>query len=163
MADRTYTIYINLNSLPNSNGAMAEQESGAIGGLDVNNTSEAGALKAAQNLVSFATVASTADKVITNAISQVNLRTGAMEYEQRLDTVYSAAKQIIGAGAALAIGAATGNLPAVAAGMVASSVSTILSIAQKEITLQMGQSLENISIEMQNVRAGTSGRRGPNQ
>lgn len=163
MANRDYTITINLNALPNGNGAMAEQEGSTIGGLDSNNTSEAGALKAAQNLVSFATVASTADKLISNSINQVNMRTGAAEYEQRLDAAYSAGKQIIGAGAALAIGATTGTLPIVALGMVASTISKAISISQKATILNLGQSLEDISIEMQNVRAGTSGRRGPNQ
>lgn len=163
MASKNYTITINLNALPNGNGAMAEQEGSTIGGLESNNTSDVGALKAAQNLVSFATVAASADKIITTTINQVNMRTGAAEYEQRLDAAYSAGKQIIGAGATLAIGAATGTLPIVALGMVVSSVSKAISISQKATMLNLGQSIEDISIEMQNVRAGTSGRRGPNQ
>lgn len=163
MEDRSYSIIINLNALPKGNSAMAEQESSTLGGLSGNSASEAGALKAAQNLVSFATVAASADKIITTAISQVNMRTGAAEYEQRLDTAYSAGKQIIGAGAALAIGAATGTLPVVALGMVMSSINKALSISQKASQLNMEHSLEDISIGMQNVRAGTSGRRSPNQ
>lgn len=158
-----YTITINLNALPKGNSAMAESESSTLGGLSGNSTSEAGALKAAQNLVSFATVAASADKIITTAISQVNMRTGAAEYEQRLDTAYSAGKQIIGAGAALAIGAATGTLPVVALGMVMSSINKALSISQKASQLNMEHSLEDISIGMQNVRAGTSGRRSSTQ
>lgn len=163
MASQNYTITINLNALPKGNSAMAESESSTVGGLSGNPASEAGTLKAAEKLVSFATIAASADKIITSEISKVNLRTGAAEYEQRLSASYSAGKQIIGAGAALAIGAATGTLPAVALGMVMSSINKALSISQKASQLNMEHSLEDISINMQNVRAGTSGRRSPNQ
>lgn len=158
-----YTITINLNALPKGNSAMAEQESSTLGGLSGNSKSEAGALNAAKTLVTFATVASTADKIIAPEISKVNLRTGAAEYEQRLSASYSAGKQIIGAGAALAIGAATGNLPVVALGMVMSGITKIYDISQKTSMLNMEKSLEDISIGMQSVRAGTSGRRSGNQ
>lgn len=157
-----YTITINLSSLPKGNSAMAEQESSTIGGLN-DNVSDSATYKAAQNLVSFATVAATADKLISANISQVNLKTGAAEYEQQLNAAYSAGKQIIGAGATLAMGAATGTLPIVAIGMFISGISKMLEISKKSVQLNMERSLEDISINMQNVRAGTSGRRSPNQ
>lgn len=157
--NKSYTIYINLNSLPQGSGAMAEQESSTLGGPFGENATEADAI----NAVSFATMAATADRIVSTAISEVSMRTGANEYEQRLDATYSAGKSIIGAGAALAIGAATGTLPVVALGMVMSSINKALSISQKATQLNMAHSLEDISINMQNIRAGTSGRRSNNQ
>lgn len=154
-----YTIYINLNSLPQGGGAMAEQESSTVGG----SSEESDVMNAAKNIVSFATMAATADRIVSTAISEVSLRTGATEYEQRLDSAYSAGKSIIGAGAALAMGAATGTLPIVALGMLMSSINKAMSISQKATQLNMAHSLEDISINMQNIRAGTSGRRSSNQ
>lgn len=161
--NKSYTIYINLNSLPQGSGAMAEQESSTLGGPFGENATEADAMNAAKHIVSFATMAATADRIVSTAISEVSMRTGANEYEQRLDATYSAGKSIIGAGAALAIGAATGTLPVVALGMVMSSINKALSISQKATQLNMAHSLEDISINMQNIRAGTSGRRSNNQ
>lgn len=160
--DRSYVIHIHLGSLP-QNSAMAEQESGTLGGLSGENAAEADAVNAAKHIVSFATMAATADRIVSAKISEVSIRIGANEYEQRLETTYSAGKSIIGAGAALAIGAATGTLPVVALGMVASSVNKALSISQKATQLNIANSLEDISINMQNIRAGISGRRSSNQ
>ena len=166
--DRSYTIYINLNSLPQGSGAMAEKESSTSGGLfnelfGKKPAMEADIMNAAKHLVSFATMKATADRIVSTAISEVSMRTGANEYEQRLDAGISAGESIIGAGSALAIGAATGTLPVVALGMVMSSINKALSISQKATQLNMAHSLEDISINMQNIRAGTSGRRSNNQ
>lgn len=159
----SYTIYLNLKSLPQGSGAMAEQEQSTIGGPFGENATEADAMNAAKHIVSFATMAATAERIASIGISEVSMRTGANEYEQQLDAAYSAGKSIIGAGAALAIGAATGTLPVVALGMVMSSVSKAFSISQRAAQINMAHSLEDISINMQNIRAGTSGRRGSNQ
>lgn len=161
--DRSYTIYINLNSLPQGSGAMVEQESSTLGGAFGENATETDAMNSAKHIVSFATMAATADKIVSIEISKVSMRTGANEYEQRMDTAYSAGKSIIGAGAAIAIGAATGTLPIVALGMVMSSINKALSISQKATQLNMAHSLEDVSINMQNIRAGTAGRRSANQ
>ena len=161
--NRTYTININLNSLPQGSGAMAEQEASTIGGPSDGNVTETDAMNAAKRIVSFATMAATADRLVSTVISEVDLRTGANEYEQRLNAVYTAGKKIIGAGAALAIGVATGTLPVVALGMVMSSVNRALSISQKATQINMLHSLEDIAINMQSIRAGTSGRRNRNQ
>lgn len=158
-----YSLKIVLNALPQGNSAMAEQESGISGGLFGESATEADTMNSVKKLVSFATMAATADRIVTTAIGEVSLQTGANEYERQLDTAYSAGKQIIGAGAALAIGAATGTLPIVALGMVTSTLNRALSISQRAAQLNMSRSLEDISIGMQSVRAGTSGRRGNNQ
>lgn len=124
---------------------------------------ETGLEKAAAGIVSFATTASLADNLISYAISQVSLETGATEYEERLAASYSIAKSIGGAGVALIGGALTGNLAAAAVGVAFSGLSKIISIEQKRQTLATNQALEDISINMARVRAGVGGRRNANQ
>lgn len=122
--------------------------------------------RAAKRLVSFAAVASTADKIISFEISQVSLRTGANEYEQRLNVKYSIGRQIMGAGAALAGAAMVGGPAGVAVaaiGIAANGINKLVGIAQNQERLNEQRSLENVSIGMQIVRAGTSGRRSSNQ
>lgn len=114
-------------------------------------------------LVSYSSIAATADKLIGYEVSQVELRTGAREYEQKLQFGYSMAKKGVGIGAAVVGGIATGNLPAVAIGLVAAGINSVIKISQNANTLRTQESLENISIGMANVRAGTAGRRSPNQ
>lgn len=114
-------------------------------------------------LASYKMVASTADKLITYELSQVELRTGAREKEQQMQAVYNAGKNIVNKGVALGIGIATGNLPLVVLGLVTSTIGTVINIAQKQNTIDTQQRLENISIQMQNERAGVQGRRGTTQ
>ena len=123
-------------------------------------------LNASKKLISFAAAVSTADKIISYNISQVSLRTGATEYEQRLNAAYSLGKQIVGAGAALAGGAIMGapvGFTIAAIGVVSSGINQLISYEQRKQTLLAEQSLENISIGMQNVRAGITGRRSNDQ
>ena len=119
-----------------------------------------------KSMVSVAAVASTADKIVSYNISQVSLQTGATEYEQRLNAAYSLGKQFVGAGAALIGGAIMGGpagLAVAALGVVTSAVNKMIVYEQAKQTLQTQQSLESISIGMQNVRAGTTGRRSKEQ
>ncbi|AWW06103.1 MAG: hypothetical protein [Caudoviricetes sp.] len=160
-----YHIKIELPSEANQS-AMAETQTGSLGGESSGaNLSSDIALKAARNLVSFAAVKSTADNIISYKISQVSLETGANEYEQRLATVHSIVSQSIGAGVTLAMGAATGpvGFTIAAIGVVSSAISKLVSINQKEEALRTQQGLEDVSISMQSIRAGTAGRRGVNQ
>lgn len=162
-----YFIKIELPSDTNQS-AMAKTETGSMGGNNAVEDFEvpATAKRVAKSLVSFAVIKSTADNLISHKISQISLETGATEYEQRLATVHSIASQAVGAGAALAFGAAAGGaagLAIAAIGVVYSGISKLINIKQKSETLQKQQWLEDISIGMQNVRAGTTGRRGTNQ
>lgn len=166
-SDNTYHIYLHLDELSENSGAMAGTGTGSTG-IDKpsSNSSSDRVVKAAKNLVSFAAVKSTADNLISYNISQVSLLTGANEYEQRLATVHSAVSQTVGAGAALIGGAIAGGpagLAVAAIALAASTVNKVISIQQKEQTLRNQQSLENVSIGMTMVRAGTANRRGGNQ
>lgn len=153
----------------------AESNQGAMAGGGIENSSaesadgSAGAdrvLNKAKGLISFSAVKATADTLINYEISTVSLQTGATEYEQRLSTGYSVLSQTVGAvgslvGAAVVGGAA--GFAVAAIGLAVSGVHKVIGIMQKEQTLQLQQSLENVSIGMANVRAGTAGRRSANQ
>lgn len=119
--------------------------------------------KGLKGLVSYSAVSSTADNLITYEINQVELRTGAREMEQRMQTVYNFGKKALNTTVALGIGLATGNFPLVAIGAVTSVFNSAISIAQKQRTIDTQQTVENVSINMQNERAGVQGRRGTRQ
>lgn len=159
-----YHIYLHLGELTESS-AMAGT-TGSVGSdnsaVNAGDASAAKVANAAKKLVSFAAVASTADKIISYNISQVSLRTGATEYEQRLNAAYSVGKDVVGAGMALVTGAAFGGPAGFAValiGVVASGINKIINLEQNRQTLRTQQSLENISIGMENMRAGVAGRR----
>lgn len=164
MAESTYHLYIHAEDFAGSKSAVAGQNGGAgTSSKPQGNKGAEGASKALMGLVSYSSIAATADKLIGYEVSQVELRTGAREYEQKLQFGYSMAKKGVGIGAAVVGGIATGNLPAVAIGLVAAGINSVIKISQNANTLRTQESLENISIGMANVRAGTAGRRSPNQ
>lgn len=119
--------------------------------------------KGLKGLVSYSAISSTADNLITYEINQVELRTGAREMEQRMQTVYNFGKKALNTTVALGIGLATGNFPLVAIGAVTSVFNSAISIAQKQRSIDTQQTVENVSINMQNERAGVQGRRGTTQ
>ena len=142
---------------PVANSKASESQSGGSAGKAED------LARGVSGLASYKMVASTADKLITYELSQVELRTGAREKEQQMQTLYNAGKNIVNKGVALGIGIATGNLPLVALGLVTSVMGTVINIAQKQNTIDTQQRLENVSIQMQNERAGVQGRRGTTQ
>lgn len=125
--------------------------------------SAASVLKSAKKIVAVTGTAAIADKMISYSINTVNLRTGASEYEQRLEETYSGIKRAGGAAFALIFGAATGNLPFALLGLTVSATQQVIGIVQKQEEINTNRSLENVSIGMATVRAGVSGRRGANQ
>ena len=162
-----YHIYIHTDEASDKIKAMAGTDSGSTNSKTADTTSAESTLyKAMSGVVSYATVASLADNLVSYQISQVSLETGATEYEQRLATKYSIAKQIGGAGVALIGGALTGGpvgLAVAAIGVAAAGISKLIHIEQKKETLAKQQALEDISINMNRIRAGVGGRRNANQ
>ena len=168
MADsREYHIIVHFDGAEDKKSAVAGTGTGSTGTDTASGSGGSDKLvNAAKQMVSFAAVKSTADQLINYEISQVALETGATEYEQRLSYSYNVASQVVGAGASLVIGAATGGpvgFALAAVGIVTSGVQKLIGIAQKQRQLNTEQSLENISIGMATVRAGVTGRRSANQ
>lgn len=168
----SYHIYIHLDDLQSNGSAMAGNGSASTGtdssgsggsGVDAGTAKIANKLK---SMVSFTAIKSTADQLINYRISTINLRTGATEYEQRTSATFSAISQGVGAGMALIAGgiaAGPAGVVVAAMGIAANAIQKAIGIQQRHNTLALEEGIENVSIGMQNVRAGTIGRRGNNQ
>lgn len=103
-----------------------------------------------------------ADSMINYRVSTISLRTGAQEYQQRVQFVYSEASQALSAVGTVAAGAIMGG--PVGAGLAAVGVGVTylmkaIGWAQNADRLRMEQDKESISIAMQDIRAGFEGRR----
>ena len=163
MADNEYRIVIQLPS----DGAESRVMSGGNGAAaPVKTDSEKrteGAAKALKGMVSFSAVRAFANNLISYEISQVELRTGAREYEQKLQFGYQVANQGINILAATAMGFATGNIAGAVVGFLGSTLYTAIGYAQNYNTIRTQENLENVSIGLANLRAGVSGRRGRTQ
>lgn len=124
---------------------------------------EQGAINAVKGMVSFAAVRGFANNLIGYEISQVSLRTGANEYEQKLQFAQSVVNQGLNIGMATAGGAIAGGPIGALVGFIGSTLYTAIGYAQNANTIATKQNLEDISIGLASVRAGVSGRRGATQ
>lgn len=116
----------------------------------------------AKKILAMTGIKQIADSVISYEISSVSLRTGASEYQQKVQFAYSEGMQAASSVGAIAMGAIMGG-PAgaaiAAAGVGLSYVMKFIGWAQNENTIQIEQNREDVSIVMQNIRAGALGRR----
>lgn len=163
MADNQYQIVIQLPNesadhrvVSGGNGAKRPTQSDG-------EKQAAGAASAVKGLVSFSAVRAFANNLISYEISQVELRTGAREYEQRLRFGYEMGNKVLNVGMATVAGAMAGGAIGAAVAFLGSTFYTALGYMQNANTLRTQQNLEDISIGMANIRAGVSGRRGANQ
>ena len=115
--------------------------------------------KAMKNLVSYGSIKHTADKIVSYQIGTVELRTGAREYEQKLQFGYQVGGTLLNTAVMIGGTAATGNLPLAVIGVATSAISTGFDIWQKQNTININENREDISIAMQIKRAGNFGRR----
>lgn len=163
-ANNTYHIYVH----------GGESESPSVMTENVSNVStpnmqqpqantEMGAINAAKGMVSFAAARGFANNLISYEISQVSLRTGAREYEQKLQFAFNAVNKGLNIGLATAGGFAAGGPIGAAVGFIGSTIYTLIGYIQNENTIVTKQNLEDISIGMASIRAGVSGRRGAAQ
>ena len=123
----------------------------------------AGAESALKSMVSFAAVRTFADRLISYEISQVSLRTGAREYEQKLQFAYSMTNKGINLITAGYVGYKMGGLIGAGVAVGTSLFYNAITYAQNANTIATNKSLEDISIGMASERAGVSGRRGATQ
>ncbi len=122
--------------------------------------------KVAKRIVGYAAIKSTADQIITGELRQVSLTTGASEYEKRQQIKYSVGSQIVDAGVGLGIAASVGGLPGFVLALTGLAVSAIhkgISYAQDRRALAKQENLEDVSIDLMNIRAGVTERRNRNQ
>ena len=115
--------------------------------------------KGAESIISYANIKGTASQFISREVGRIELKTGASEYQQRVQTVYNMATSILDTGISLGIGVATGNLPLVAATVVAKGLSTFFDAVQNQRDINLKRELEEISIGLASQRASVNGRR----
>lgn len=96
------------------------------------------------------------DKLLTNRIQTVSIRTGAEELQERLSFAYSVGQQAYGIVKSTAVGAAVGRLPGALIGMLFGLLNTAISYAQKAQQISYQRTVENIGLNYLNVRAGGS-------
>ena len=123
-------------------------------------------VRGAKKLMAYTGIKQIADSYISFEVSNVNLKTGASEFQQRLQFVYNEGSQAASSVGAVAMGFIMGG-PAgagiAAAGVGLSYLMKFIGWQQNSVRLDLEQNLENVSIGMANIRAGTAGRRSPNQ
>lgn len=160
--NNTYHLYVHLNGGQKksavSNSAASEKTS-----EPEESKTEQGAMRALQGMVSYASVRAFANNLISYEISQVELRTGAREYEQKLRFGYEMANKVLNVGTAMAMGAMAGGAIGALVGFVGSTMYTAIGYMQNANTLRTQQNLEDISIGFASIRAGVSGRRSSRQ
>lgn len=95
-------------------------------------------------------------QAISYDISTVAMRTGRVEEQQRRQFAYDMGSKIVSAAESIAMGAILGGLPGALIGLGMSAVQMIVSYSQAQNTIDISRNAENISIGLQNVRAGGS-------
>lgn len=113
-----------------------------------------------KKLVTVGTGKALAEKLTANEVSLVSLRTGAKEYEQKLQFEFSILKQ---ASTPITIAATTGNFVAAGAGVAFSLFMQGLQFMQNQRVIDYNRDIENIAIGFARNRAGVDSSRGTRQ
>ena len=98
-----------------------------------------------------------AGSVINYRISTIALRTGETEHQQRVQFVYGEVSQAVSSLGAIGMGALMGGpigAGVAALGVGVSYVMKFIGWAQNASTLRLQKNVEDISIQMQTIRAG---------
>ena len=96
-----------------------------------------------------------ADTVATHQHNMISLRTGQEEYQQKVQFTYGHVKAMAGFIENVAVGFMLGN--GVGAVVAAATSATMLGVQylQKAEELSISRTVENVSIDMANIRAGS--------
>jgi hypothetical protein len=118
---------------------------------------------AMQAMTAYHTIKSFAVQEINYQVSTVELRTGSKDLQEKANFANQIIQKGIGIFEATAVGAVVGGLPGALAGLALSTAHTAINYAQRQNTLNLQESLENRSIEMMRIRAGSLGSRSNSQ
>ena len=99
------------------------------------------------------------NQVVGHEVNMVDLRTGRKEYAQKVQFTYGLIQQIEGICSSIAMGFATGGGAGALIGAAVGLISTGIGYIQKQNQIDTQNSLENITLQQQRVRAGTNGSR----
>ena len=168
MADNVYEIRITLPQGSEKDSAVAKSAANTSTSQDGSapSTTAKDMIGTAKTVVAYTGAKRIAEAYITHNINTVSLRTGATEYEQKLQFAYSEGSQAIGSVAAIAMGAAVGGPAGAAVAAVGVGINYIMKAvnwSQNADKIQIQKALEDVSLQMQRARMGTAGSRGSNQ
>lgn len=133
-----------------SSSSSSKNESGAL-------TSARQAVKDARRVIAAVGIKQIADSYVNYRISTISLRTGATEHQQRVQFVYGEVSQAVSSLGAIGMGALMGGpvgAGVAALGVGVSYVMKFIGWAQNANTLRLQKNVEDISIQMQTIRAG---------
>lgn len=161
MADREYTITLK-NSGVGSNKkspiSKTTNKSATETAKDV--TASNKGTSTAFGLVAYHKVKSFATQVINHEVSLVGLRTGSNELQGRASFNNSIVQQGVNFAENIAVGAMMGGPWGAVAGAVASVGQAVFSYSLKQDTINTQKAVENVSLQMNIMRAGANGSRG---
>lgn len=98
-------------------------------------------------------------QVISNEVQKVSLRTGSSRLQEKANFNHSIMTKVVSFGESVAIGAMTGGVGGAILGAVLNVGHTVINIANNQYKLDISNALENESIKMTNIRAGSQGSR----
>lgn len=93
-------------------------------------------------------------QVIQHEVGTVSLRTGSQELQQKVEFAYDLISEGVGLAESIAVGAAIGHLPGAVIGAVMGLATSAVGYINRRKTIGYNQSLEDISIDLMNTRAG---------
>lgn len=170
MASHTYEIRIKLDGFSDgkNNSPVAPSASSQSGNTDTTDSSITAkdVLGLAKKAVAYTGVKNLADTYIRHEVSTVALKTGAVEYEQKLSFIQGEVSRGINAVAGTIMAGAAAGPAGVAVAAVGNVINGIMRVYQWFLnadTLRLQKQLEDVSMVMGRVRSGLSGSRGQNQ
>lgn len=150
-------------STPSSSATASSASVGGGGGGKSGVLSKEGAKAFMKAMTAYHTVKSFAVQQINYTTSIVELRTGSREMQQRAQFQNQIAQKGVGILEMGVAGALIGGLPGAVLGLTLSTAHTVIGYTQKQNTLELQETLENRSLEMLRIRAGSYGSRSNNQ
>lgn len=127
---------------------------------DASDSSEGGIRRNGQVLMAYNYAKRAADQYIQHQVSTVALRTGQAERQQMIELNYQIGQRILSVVESVAMGAMLGGGAGAIVGAAASIGFTGMGILYKRDTINLQRQVENVSISMGNIRAGTFSGRG---
>ena len=157
----TYEIIIKNETDTQQSSAVAGESAGESSQGVVNKGKKLteGQKKAAGFLVAYNALKPWISQTVSHQINTVELRTGRKEYAERTQFTYNIVNDVVGIGESALAGYAVGNLPGAVIGAIVGLGHTLLGYAQKQETINIQNSLENIVLQQNRIRAGVGGSR----
>ncbi len=160
---RNYTITIKADKLLGGKKAVAGNNNQSDTEKGKGLLTEESAKKFGTAMVAYRTVKSFATQIASHEVSMVQLRTGSNELQERANFVYEMHEKGLGIVEGAVTGALIGGLPGFIVGTGLSLLNTLISYGQRQNEINTQKTVENVSIQMNYIRAGANGSRRANE